>query len=46
MQKRRKEWREKNKLQKENPASKSWKEILDKYNGGSKITPFGRIMGV
>lgn len=44
MQKKRKEWREKNKLQRENPASKSWREILNKHNGGSNVTIFGTIV--
>jgi len=32
-------------ISKDNPASMSWKEILDKYNGGSNKTIFGEIQG-
>jgi hypothetical protein len=30
---------------KDNPASKSWKEILEKFNHGSRKTIFGEIQG-
>jgi hypothetical protein len=33
-------------LSKDNPASKSWEEILKKYNHGSRKTIFGEIQGV
>lgn len=32
-------------ISKDNPASMSWAELLRKHNGGSRDTPFGRIMG-